>query len=78
VQKEASVKKKRYTRKFQRKAGERMITSPNIGELVGELGVTRECHNLRLMATIPRFFERTLQVSLNESELVNFLLDIEQ
>ena len=43
VKNEAGVKRKRYTRKFQRMAVARMMTSPNIGELASELGVTREC-----------------------------------
>jgi transposase len=43
VKNEPGVKRKRYTRKFQRMAVARMMTSPNIGELASELGVTREC-----------------------------------
>ena len=37
------MKRKRYGRKFQRMAVERMRTSDNIGELAKELGVTRRC-----------------------------------
>ena len=37
------MKRKRYSRKFQRMAVERMRTSCNIGELALELGVTRRC-----------------------------------
>jgi transposase-like protein len=41
--KERKVKRKRYSRKFQRKAVERMRTSEDVGELARELGVTRRC-----------------------------------
>ena len=37
------MKRKRYTRKFQRMALERMRTSENVRELARELGVTRRC-----------------------------------
>ena len=37
------MKRKRYSRKFQRMAVERMRGSDNIGELATELGVTRRC-----------------------------------
>jgi len=37
------VKRKRYSRKFQRMAVERMRNSDNLGELAQELGVTRRC-----------------------------------
>lgn len=37
------VKRKRYSRKFQRMAVERMRSSDNIGDLAKELGVTRRC-----------------------------------
>jgi transposase len=37
------VKRKRYSRKFQRMAIERMRSSDNVGELAKELGVTRRC-----------------------------------
>ena len=37
------VKRKRYSRKFQRMAVERMRSSENVGELARELGVTRRC-----------------------------------
>jgi hypothetical protein len=37
------VKRKRYTRKFQRMAVERMRSSDNIGDLAKELGVGRRC-----------------------------------
>jgi len=37
------VKRKRYSRKFQRKAVERMRTSEDVVELARELGVTRRC-----------------------------------
>jgi hypothetical protein len=37
------VKRKRYTRKFQRMAIERMRSSDNIGDLAKELGVGRRC-----------------------------------
>ena len=37
------MKRKRYTRKFQRMAVERMRSSDNIGDLAEELGVTRRC-----------------------------------
>jgi transposase-like protein len=36
-------RRKRYSRKFQRMAVERMRSSDNIGELAKELGVTRRC-----------------------------------
>lgn len=39
--KDLQVKRKRYSRKFQRTAVERMETSENIGALAHELGVTR-------------------------------------
>jgi hypothetical protein len=35
------VKRKRYSRKFQRMAVERMRSSDNLGDLAEELGVTR-------------------------------------
>jgi transposase len=38
-----TVKRKRYTRKFQRMAVERMKTSDKVEELAQELGVTRRC-----------------------------------
>src|ERR1700676_199498 len=41
--KERKVKRKRYSRKFQRKAVERMRTSEDVVELARELGVTRRC-----------------------------------
>src|ERR1700693_1490865 len=37
------VKRKRYPRKFQRMAVERLRTSEDVGELAQELGVTRRC-----------------------------------
>jgi len=37
------VKRKRYSRKFQRMAVERLRNSENVGELAQELGVTRRC-----------------------------------
>ncbi len=37
------MKRKRYSRKFQRMAVERMKTSDDVGELAKELGVTRRC-----------------------------------
>ena len=37
------VKRKRYTRKFQRMAVERMETCENVGELARELGVRPRC-----------------------------------
>jgi transposase len=37
------VKRKRYSRKFQRMAVERMKTSEDVVELARELGVTRRC-----------------------------------
>jgi len=37
------VKRKRYSRKFQRMAVERMRTCDDVGELSRELGVTRRC-----------------------------------
>ena len=37
------VKRKRYSRKFQRMAVERMRNSENVGDLAQELGVTRRC-----------------------------------
>ena len=37
------MKRKRYSRKFQRMAVERMRGSDNIGDLAQELGVTRRC-----------------------------------
>jgi transposase len=37
------VKRKRYSRKFQRMAVERMRDSDNVGALAQELGVTRRC-----------------------------------
>lgn len=37
------MKRKRYARKFQRMAVERMRTSEDVGELARELGVTRRC-----------------------------------
>ena len=37
------MKRKRYSRKFQRMAVERMRNSENLGELAQELGVTRRC-----------------------------------
>jgi transposase len=39
--KDCKVKRKRYSRKFQRMAVERMRSADNIGELAKELGVTR-------------------------------------
>ena len=38
-----TVKRKRYSRKFQRMAVERMRNSENVGDLAQELGVTRRC-----------------------------------
>src|SRR3984957_6774446 len=37
------MKRKRYSRKFQRMAVERMKGSEDVAELAGELGVTRRC-----------------------------------
>ena len=37
------MKRKRYSRKFQRMAVERMRTCEDVGELAQELGVTRRC-----------------------------------
>ena len=37
------MKRKRYSRKFQRMAVERMRNSENVGDLAQELGVTRRC-----------------------------------
>ncbi len=37
------MKRKRYSRKFQRMAVERMLTGDDVGELVRELTVTRRC-----------------------------------
>jgi transposase len=37
------MKRKRYSRKFQRMAVERMKASEDVAELAGELGVTRRC-----------------------------------
>jgi transposase len=37
------VKRKRYSRKFQRMAVERMRNCEDVGELAQELGVTRRC-----------------------------------
>ncbi len=37
------MKRKRYSRKFQRMAVERMRTCEDVGELARELGVTRRC-----------------------------------
>ncbi len=37
------MKRKRYSRKFQRRAVERMRTCEDVGELAQELGVTRRC-----------------------------------
>src|SRR5487761_333490 len=41
--KRCKVKRKRYSRKFQRKAVERMRTCENIAHLAEELGVTPRC-----------------------------------
>ena len=41
--KDCKVKRKRYSRKFQRMAVERMKTSEDVSELAQELGVTRRC-----------------------------------
>src|SRR5271170_3966077 len=41
--KEPKVKRKRYSRKFQRMAVERMRTSDDVVGLARELGVTRRC-----------------------------------
>src|SRR5713226_3279864 len=38
-----TMKRKRYSRKFQRMAVERMRTCEDVGELAQELGVTRRC-----------------------------------
>jgi transposase-like protein len=38
-----TVKRKRYSRKFQRMAVERLLTCDDVGELARELGVTRRC-----------------------------------
>jgi transposase-like protein len=38
-----TVKRKRYSRKFQRMAVEQMRTCEDVGELARELGVTRRC-----------------------------------
>src|SRR5713226_3101410 len=38
-----TVKRKRYSRKFQRMAVERMLTCEDVGELARELRVTRRC-----------------------------------
>ncbi|HEY3616675.1 MAG TPA: transposase [Candidatus Sulfotelmatobacter sp.] len=37
------MERKRYSRKFQRMAVERMGSSDNVSELAGELGITRRC-----------------------------------
>lgn len=37
------MKRKRYSRKFQRMAVERMRSCENVGDLAQELGVTRRC-----------------------------------
>ena len=61
------MKRKRYSRKFQRMAVERMRTCDDVGELARELGVTRRClykWRTKLPATKPpgnrfeRFVER--------------------
>jgi hypothetical protein len=39
----SAVKRKRYFRKFQRMAEERMRTCENVGELARELGVRLRC-----------------------------------
>jgi len=39
----STMKRKRYSRKFQRMAVERMRTCEDVGELAQELGVTRRC-----------------------------------
>src|SRR6266481_6534533 len=41
--KDCKVKRKRYSRKFQRTAVERLRTCEDVGELARELGVTRRC-----------------------------------
>ena len=41
--KSGKVKRKRYSRRFQRKAVEHMKSSENVGDLAQELGVTRRC-----------------------------------
>src|SRR5438445_11351814 len=38
-----TVKRRRYSRKFQRMAVERLRTCEDVGELARELGVTRRC-----------------------------------
>ncbi len=42
-ERDCEVKRKRYSRKFQRMAVERMRSCEDIGELAQELGVTRRC-----------------------------------
>jgi transposase-like protein len=37
------VQRKRYSRKFRRRAVERMRTCEDVGELAKELGLTRRC-----------------------------------
>src|ERR1700757_391170 len=41
--KDCKVKRKRYSRQFQRMAVERMRSSDNIGDLAKELGIGRRC-----------------------------------
>jgi transposase-like protein len=41
--KDCKVKRKRYSRQFQRMAVERMRSTHNIGHLAKELGVSRRC-----------------------------------
>ncbi len=42
-ERDCKVKRKRYSRKFQRMAVERMRNCEDVGELAHELGVTRRC-----------------------------------
>ncbi len=42
-ERDCKVTRKRYSRKFQRMAVERMRNSENVGDLAQELGVTRRC-----------------------------------
>ena len=42
-ERDCKVKRKRYPRKFQRMAVERMRNCKDVGELAQELGVTRRC-----------------------------------
>ena len=73
------VKRKRYPRKFQRMAVERMRTCEDVGELAKELGVTRRClYKWRAKLDLAESGEESARASTHERSYRKQVLRLKQ